>query len=523
MTEHRRGDVVHIDDRRHPEPPDLEAPPPDDPYTTPPPTRTPRDLAERVLLGAMLRTKTACDQATLTITGPDLHDARYEQIWDAIVGLYSRGNPVDTTTVAHHLGNTLPKVGGQAELEQLHYEGLAVIDAGYYADLVAKHAARDRLTAAAGRIQQLTATGGDIDLDAALAEARAQLDTIQQAIPGVDNTTHDTWAPVDLAPILDGDLTGPTATLCTRRDGKHLLYPYAVHSVSGEPGSGKTWMALVAIAQEIHDGHDVLMLDFEDRPQTIVARLKALGVPDQHIADHLRYIRPETALTPTSRTHLEHAATGTTIAVIDGITEAMTLHGLSLMDNEDVARWLALVPRLLADLGPAVLQVDHVVKNAENRGRYAIGGQHKLAGITGVAYKMLTIRSFGTGAHGHAKLVIDKDKHGDVGPNGVTAADLHLDATATDGHLYAWLDTPEASTDEDGHFRPTVLMERVSTFLLATPGAASLNEIKRGVKGKAESIAEAVDALIREGHIRVENGPRGTAMHHLLETFPRPE
>jgi hypothetical protein len=499
-------------------PPHLEVvPPPND--NEGPGTPPPHDYnTERIVLGSILLDKIALAEVTETLNPGDFWHPAHTTIYQACIDLYARTQPVELDAVAIHLGPNLVRAGGRAYLHQLIAAVAIPASAGYYADQLAELAATRRLIEHHQRGLQNAYLARTPATDL-ITLARTDLDSIALGVPGVDHATTNTWAPVDLADILTGDLSTPRATLLHRRDGKHLLYPYAVHSVSGEPGSGKTWVALVAIAQALDDNQDALFIDFEDRPQTIVARLRALGVPDQHMIDHLHYIRPETALDPTSRTQLEALAQGATIAVIDGITEAMTMHGLSLMDNEDVARWLALVPNLLAKHGPAVLQIDHVVKNAESRGRYAIGGQHKLAGITGTAYKMLTVQSFGQGTKGHAKLVLDKDKHGDVGPSGITAADLHMDATNPDGTLYAWLDAPERSTDEDGHFRPTTLMERVSTYLLATPGASSLNDIKRGVKGKAESIADAVDALIREGNIRIETGPRGTQMHYLVEAF----
>jgi hypothetical protein len=514
-----RHPVTERHDRPH-----LEAvPPPEDDGGPTHTQRTPRDLAERAVLGAMLRDPAACAAATTTLQGSDFHHTRYEQVYDAIVHLYSRTQPVDTITVAHQLGNTLPKIGGQAELEQLHYEGLAVIDPGYYVDLVAGHAYTARVDQARARLAQLVEQHGDADPDqlaAAVEETYAQLRDHQ--VPGVDTPKPvNSWAPVDLAAVLTGDLSTPKATRMRRRDGKCLLYPYAVHSVSGEPGSGKTWAAMVAVAQALDQDEDAIILDFEDRAQTIVARLRALGVSDQKMIDHLHYIRPETALDPASRTQLTTLAATCTVAIVDGITEAMTMHGLSLMDNEDVARWLALVPNLVANQGPAVLQVDHVVKNAEARGRYAIGGQHKLAGITGTAFKMLTVKSFGKGTKGHAKLVIDKDKHGDVGPIGITIADLHMDATADDGSIYAWLDAPETSTDEDGEFQPTTLMERVSTFLLGRPGSSTLAEICAGVKGKDASIVDAVYALAKRDHVRIDPGSRNSKNVTLLDAYPR--
>ena len=69
--------------------------------------------------------------------------------------------------------------------------------------------------------------------------------------------------------------------------------------------------------------------------------------------------------------------------VIDGVTEAMTMHGLELKDNADVAKFVELLPRPLARMGAAVVLVDHVAKDTGGRGRFAIGAPHKLAGIDG--------------------------------------------------------------------------------------------------------------------------------------------
>ena len=239
---------------------------------------------------------------------------------------------------------------------------------------------------------------------------------------------------------------------------------------------------------------------------------------------HLRYVRPEAGMTDPQWARLAARARDCRLVLIDGITEAMTMHGLSLMDNADAAKWLALIPNRLASLGCGVLQVDHVVKDSESRGRYSIGAQHKLAGITGTAYKALIVKSFGKGERGLTRIVVDKDKHGDVGATGMTIAELHLDATqsaadgATVSPIFGWLETPQESHDEDGNFRPTVLMKRVSDYVAASPGG-SARAIRLAVKGKNDSIDLAVETLIREGYIRTEDGPRGAAFHYLIRPF----
>jgi hypothetical protein len=54
----------------------------------------------------------------------------------------------------------------------------------------------------------------------------------------------------------------------------------------------------------------------------------------------------------------------------------MTTEGLALGDNTDVAAWMRPLPKRFAAAGAAVVVIDHVVKNRDDQGRYAIGGQH---------------------------------------------------------------------------------------------------------------------------------------------------
>lgn len=474
------------------------------------------DDAERQVLGAMLQSPRAIDAVIPLINGTDFRLPAHELIFDAAAELHLTGQPVDPITVADHLAADLGRAGGQAHLHELYQGVITAANADYHAAIVAERSAERRTQRTALQLISRIQAGDGTPIAQLIEQAREAL----ARVPSGTTDDTSTWEPVDLGALLDADEIdlGPTPQVMTRTDGKPLLYPGAIHSISGEPGSGKTWAAIIAVDQEIRAGHHVLYLDFEDRAATLIGRLRSLGTPENAIRAHVRYIRPETALNPTARTALDKAATGCTLAVIDGITEAMTLHGLSLMDNEDVARWLALIPHHIANLGPATLQIDHVVKNAEARGRYAIGGQHKLAGITGVAFKMLTVKSFGRGNDGHAKLVIDKDRHGHVGPAGTTVAELHLDARTE--KVVGWLETPQETTTSDatGEMRPTVLMEKVSVFLEHVADATG-SQIEKAVRGKTDYVRLAVRTLIAEGYVATSSGPHGSTLHRSLEPY----
>ncbi len=171
--------------------------------------------------------------------------------------------------------------------------------------------------------------------------------------------------------------------------------------------------------------------------------------------------------------------------------------------NIDVAKWLDLLPRPLREPRAAVLTIDHVVKDKEARGRYAIGAQHKLAGVD-CAYTATVLEPFGRGRDGKVKLTVMKDRPGHVRgyADEGTAAIVHLTSRA-DGAVVISLEPPDA-----GPFRPTALMERVSRVIEETPGIS-----KRGirdVKGQHAAKDLAVELLLSEGYIRREQEGQAT-------------
>jgi AAA domain len=193
-----------------------------------------------------------------------------------------------------------------------------------------------------------------------------------------------TWEPVDLRAVAAADPAASQPTMLVRSDGVRLLYKGKLHAFNGPSESGKTWLALHICVEQILNGEHVLYIDFEDRPETFIERLLALALNFDAIVEGFHYIRPDDPSRELDRLRLGEflEAFRPTVAFIDGVTEAMTLHDLELNSNRDVAMFIALLPRRLARSGVAVVQIDHVVKDKEERGRHAIGAQHKLAAST---------------------------------------------------------------------------------------------------------------------------------------------
>jgi len=334
-----------------------------------------------------------------------------------------------------------------------------------------------------------------------------------------------TWCPVDLTGHLDGTHVPPLATLLQRTDGAGLTYPGRVHWLAGEPGSLKSWLALHGCAEVMAAGGSAVYVDLEDGPAGIVARLLALGVSGHDIGSRLTYLSPEGPLSYAARGQLKDLVAVASLVVIDAATEALSAQGLSSKDDVDIASWLALLPRWAAKLGPAVVVLDHVVKDAENRGRWASGSGHKLAGLDGCAYSIENVQPGGVGMTGRSRLYLSKDRHGQVEPHAVPStggrrwlADFVVDSTGpfTDAALH-----PPAM--QPGLFLPTVLMAKVSEVLAAAAKPMTKSEIEDRVRGKAQVVRQAIAALDDADHIKVEPGPHNSRLHHLVRPYPPKE
>lgn len=333
------------------------------------------------------------------------------------------------------------------------------------------------------------------------------------AMNGASAGTRNSWKPIPLGPILEGLLSGaivgPAPTLMKRTDGIPLLYRGEVHSFAGEPESGKSWIALAECTRAIRDDDPVLYLDFEDNPASVIGRLLTLGATPRAILDSFTYIRPDTPSPDGGIAALARA--DSVLVVVDGLSEAYVLEGLDPEKNVDAAKFLALLPRPIAAAGSAVILIDHVTKAREGRGRWAIGAQHKLAGIA-VAYSFEAVKPFSRAQSGLVKIRVEKDRHGHVrghAQGGVIAL-AHVDPSDEGNQVSVTLAPPDSATDE-GEFRPTELMERASAFLEVSPDA-TLNQIRDGVTGKAEWVTAAVRCLVAEGH--VEQRQDGQALRH---------
>ncbi|MCL4368328.1 MAG: AAA family ATPase [Actinobacteria bacterium] len=294
---------------------------------------------------------------------------------------------------------------------------------------------------------------------------------VRPLVPQEDEpVSRRTWQPVDLSDVLSGSWVPPEPVVGQRSDGVGLFYPGKVHTVSSESEAGKTWLLLSACVDELLAGRHVLYLDFEDDEGGVTQRLLGLQVTADVILERFHYVRPTEALG--AGIHLDDLrhlldAHSPSLAVLDGVTEAMTLHGMDPLSNKDIAMFGRMLPRRIADLGPAVVCLDHVVKSAESRGRYAMGGVSAFYGKAATLNRDGSIKAKGRGFY-EARRVAGRD-------------DLNFHALR---HTGATLAAQTGAT----------LAELMGRLGHSTPGAAM--RYQHAAKERDQEIARKLSAMV---------------------------
>jgi len=114
-------------------------------------------LAEQSTLGGMLLSKDAVADVVEILRGKDFYHPKHEIIFDAVLSLYSHGEPTDVITVSEELTKTglLQRAGGADYLHSIVSLVPTAASAGYYAQIVADKAILRRLVDAGTRIANM--------------------------------------------------------------------------------------------------------------------------------------------------------------------------------------------------------------------------------------------------------------------------------------------------------------------------------------------------------------------------------
>jgi replicative DNA helicase len=251
------------------------------------PERTPPHdlLAEQSALGGMLLSKDAVADVIESLKGADFYIPKHELIFEAILSLYSHGEPTDVVAVTDELIKTgeLGRAGGADYLHTLTSIVPTAANAGYYAGIVSERAILRRLV-------QL-GYDGQGDATDIVNNAQAEIyavsgtQTAEDYVPltvAVDAAMEE----IEAASGRDGSMTGVPTGFKELDELTNGLHGGQMIVVAARPAVGKSTLALdFARAAAIGHKQPAVFFSLEMGKSEIAMRLLSAegAIPLQHM------------------------------------------------------------------------------------------------------------------------------------------------------------------------------------------------------------------------------------------------
>ena len=320
----------------------------------------------------------------------------------------------------------------------------------------------------------------------------------------------DSWCPRNLAEMEDRPPVEPTL------GGLGIVYPGKRHVFSGPQESAKTLAAYVVGLHVVRTGGRVVLIDFEMGPWDAKTRLRELGATDAELGA-FSYVEPDTASTPERVGAL--VSLEPDLVLVDAAAGAFSLEGLDDNARKDVETWANAWITPFWKAGVATIVLDHVTKNAETRGNYAIGSERKVGGAD-VHLGFTVVRAISRGDHGLYKVTTHKDRGGCLRRGHLCDFKLVSDPET---HAISWEFIEPPLIDEEHPFRPTGLMEKASRWLELQPEPRSRNEVEKAVGGNAGALRTGLDILTAEGWIEETKGTNRRRLVRVVTAYREDE
>ncbi|HET6735634.1 replicative DNA helicase [Mycobacterium sp.] len=222
----------------------MDVPPPSEDFGRQPPQD---NAAEMSVLGGMLLSKDAIADVLERLRPGDFYRPAHQNVYDAILDLYGRGEPADAVTVAAELDRRglLRRIGGAPYLHTLISTVPTAANAGFYAGIVAEKALLRRLVEAGTRVVQYGYAGAEgADVTEIVDRAQAEIYDV------TEGRTSEDFVPLEdlLQPTMDeidaiasnGGLARGVPTGFTDLDEvTNGLHPGQMIVIAARPGMGK--------------------------------------------------------------------------------------------------------------------------------------------------------------------------------------------------------------------------------------------------------------------------------------------
>jgi hypothetical protein len=276
-------------------------------------------------------------------------------------------------------------------------------------------------------------------------------------------------------------------------------------------GTGKSLAFEVISVGIVEHGGTVAILDVENGSDEYAFRLQCIldARGDEQLAEgcrqRLRYYEWPRLSLEWEPAELVRSMAGADAVIFDSSRLALTQLGLDEDRSNDYAEFVGALLLPLAKAGITTIVLDNTGHADGERAR----GTKAKEDLNEIVYRLKAVRPIDIDTAGTLQMKLTRTRFGGL--------HRRLEMTIGDG-TYEMPQPVEDSVDEEGNFRPTVLMERVADYLAENPGA-NARTVKRDVRGNDHYIPDALKQLVKDGFVRTEGGERNELKHYLAKPF----
>lgn len=236
--------------------------------------------AEQSVLGAMLLDKEAISVATEFILGEDFYREAHKEIFEAIVELFDKGQPVDLITLPEKLKvrNTLEAVGGITYLTNLMNVVPSTHNVGHYAKIIEEKSLLRKLIKASNEIMSKSYEGPE-DISIVIEGAEKSIFDISlnrsnQGFVHIKNILNSNFDKIEELYLNKGKITGVSTGFNDLDETLSGLQKADLVLVAARPSMGKTSFILNMVQQAgIRDQVTTAIFSLEMSKEQLTQRL----------------------------------------------------------------------------------------------------------------------------------------------------------------------------------------------------------------------------------------------------------
>ena len=226
-------------------------------------------LAEKAIIGSILKKNETFDRANQIIKPVDFYDSRTQRIYKSIVTMVEKDIKVDEVSLLSQLRNEniLQEVGGEEFITEITLSSFYTPNIDTYAKTVKEKALLRSLIGASEDIMDLSYRQNE-DVSSILSMAESKIFDISQnklneGLIKVGDTLDETVQVINELSLNDGNITGVTTGLETIDIKLSGLQPSQLILLAARPAMGKTALGLTMAWNAAKEGKSVAFFSLE--------------------------------------------------------------------------------------------------------------------------------------------------------------------------------------------------------------------------------------------------------------------